>query len=180
MERQRIADVWGSRTPYPTGGPWPERVDVNLADGVSEADVDRWVATACVLCSYGCGVEVAVKDNRLVGIRGRPDDHVNHGRLGPKGFYGWQANNADDRLTRPLVRIDGELRETDWETAMSIVVDRSRQLLADRGPSAFGFYTTGQLFLEEYYALAKVARAGSGPRTWTATRVCARRRPTPR
>jgi anaerobic selenocysteine-containing dehydrogenase len=45
---------------------------------------------------------------------------------------------------------------------MSIIVDRSKQLLAERGASAFGFYTTGQLFLEEYYALAVTARAGIG------------------
>jgi ferredoxin-nitrate reductase len=158
----RIRDIWGARTPFAAGTPWPERVDVNLADGVTESDVDRWVRSACVLCSYGCGVDIAVKDGRLVGIRGRADDHVNHGRLGPKGFYGWQANHAEDRLTRPLVRIDGELQESDWDTAMGIIVDRSKQLLADRGPSSFGFYTTGQLLLEEYYTLAVVARAGIG------------------
>jgi ferredoxin-nitrate reductase len=158
----RIRDIWGARTPFAAGAPWPERVDLNLADGLTESDVDRWVRSACVLCSYGCGVDIAVKDGRLVGIRGRADDHVNHGRLGPKGYYGWQANHSEDRLTRPLVRIDGKLQESDWDTAMGIIVDRSKQLLADRGPSSFGFYTTGQLMLEEYYTLAVIARAGIG------------------
>ena len=44
------------------------------------------------------------------GVRGRGDDRVNRGRLGPKGLYGWQANNSADRLLHPLVRRDGELR----------------------------------------------------------------------
>jgi ferredoxin-nitrate reductase len=158
----RIEDVWGPRNPHGVDEPWPERVDLHLADGLEEADIDRWVRSACVLCSYGCGLEIATKGGRMVGVRGDPRDHVNHGRLGPKGLYGWQANNSADRLTRPLVRIDGKLEQSDWETAMSILADRSRQLLADRGPAAFGFYTTGQLFLEEYYTLAVIARAGIG------------------
>ncbi|MFL5737940.1 MAG: molybdopterin oxidoreductase family protein [Actinomycetota bacterium] len=158
----RIEDVWGTRTPHARGTAWPERVDSHLAEGLSDTDVDRWVRSGCVLCSYGCGVDIAVKDERIVGVRGRADDHVNHGRLGPKGLFGWQANNSPDRLTRPLVRTNGTLEESDWDTAMSIVVDRSKQLLADRGPATFGFYTSGQLFLEEYYAQAIVARAGIG------------------
>jgi ferredoxin-nitrate reductase len=158
----RIEDIWGDRTPHARTEPWPERVDLHLADGIAGSDVDRWVGSACVLCSYGCGVDIAVKDERIVGVRGRATDRINRGRLGPKGLYGWQANNSPDRLTRPLVRTDGELHESDWETAMSIVVDRSKQLLADRGPAAFGFYTSGQLFLEEYYTQAVIARAGIG------------------
>jgi ferredoxin-nitrate reductase len=135
---------------------------MRLADGVEEADVDRWVRSACVLCSYGCGVDIAVRNGEIVGIRGLEHDHVNRGRLGPKGLYGWQANASQDRLARPLVRADGRLQETDWETAMAIVVDRSAQLLAERGPAAMGFYTSGQLFLEEYYTQAVIARAGIG------------------
>jgi anaerobic selenocysteine-containing dehydrogenase len=158
----RIRDIWGQRTPFAAGSEWRERVDTHLEDGFEESNVDRWVRSACVLCSYGCGVEIAVKDDHIVGVRGVADDHVNHGRMGPKGLYGWQANNSTDRLTRPLVRYGDELQESDWETAMSTIVDRTKELLADRGPSAFGFYTSGQLFLEEYYTQAIIARAGIG------------------
>src|ERR671939_431367 len=114
----RIEDVWGSRSPYGRGGEWPERVDLHLAGGLKEGDVDRWVRSACVLCSYGCGLEIAVKDDRIVGVRGDARDHVNHGRLGPKGLYGWQAINSNDRLTRPLIRDGDRLVEAGWETAM--------------------------------------------------------------
>ena len=92
----------------------------------------------------------------------RAGDRVNHGRLGPKGLYGWQANNAADRLTHPLVRRDGELREASWDAAMDLVVERSRELLATKGSAALGFYTSGQLFIEDYYTLALVARGGIG------------------
>src|ERR671932_103428 len=167
----RTTNIWGDRTPFAAGAPWPERVDSYLT--VAESEVERWVPSACVLCSNGCGLEIAVANGRIVGVRCRAVDRVNHGRLGPKGLYGWQANNSPDRLTRPLVRRDGELQETDWDAALDLVADRSQQLLREHGPLSHGFYTTGQLFAEEYYALAKIARAGIGtPHLDGNTRLC--------
>ncbi|WP_028639114.1 molybdopterin oxidoreductase family protein [Nocardioides sp. URHA0032] len=169
----RTVHVWGARTPTARGSAWPERVDVHL-DGVREDEVDRWVGAACVLCSNGCGCEIAVKDGRMVGVRGRAADRVNRGRLGPKGLYGstpWAS--SPDRLTTPLVREDGRLVETDWDTAMGRIVERSRALLDEKGPLSHGFYTSGQLFLEEYYTLAVIGKAGLGtPHMDGNTRLC--------
>jgi anaerobic selenocysteine-containing dehydrogenase len=89
-------------------------------------------------------------------------DRVNHGRLGPKDLFGWQANASADRLTTPLVRRGGKLVETDWDTAVERIVTRSKQLLTDHGPSAVGFYTSGQLFIEEYYTQGVIAHGAIG------------------
>ena len=95
----RIADIWGTRTTYGRGELWPVRVDRKLAEGVEEQDVERWVQAACTLCSNGCACDIAVKDGRMVGVRGRSQDTVNHGRLGPKGLYGsWQWNASPDQI----------------------------------------------------------------------------------
>ncbi|MFD1214234.1 molybdopterin oxidoreductase family protein, partial [Arthrobacter sp. GCM10027362] len=170
----RIADIWGARTPFARGGQWPVRVDQKLAEGLAEQDVDRWVQSACVLCSNGCACDIAVKDGHMVGIRGRAADIVNHGRLGPKGlFASWQGVDNRDRLTRPLLREGGRLVETDWDTAMERIVARSRALLEEKGPLSHGFYTSGQLFLEEYYALGVMGKAGIGtPHMDGNTRLC--------
>ena len=174
MDRiDRIAEPWGSRTPYAAGEPWPTRLDQYLEDGLDDADVDRWVQSASILHSNGDGIDIAVKDDRIVGVRGRVADRVNHGRLGPKDLFGWQANHSPDRLTRPLVREAGELVETDWDTAMSRIVDRSREVLEQQGPSGIGFYTTGQLFLEEYYTLAAIGHGAIGTNHMDGnTRLC--------
>lgn len=158
----RIAQPWGDRSPYGRHQPWPARVDTYLADGVEPGSVEKWVQSASILHSDGDAMDIAVVDGRMAGVRGRAVDRVNRGRLGPKDLFGWQANAAADRLTRPLVRRDGRLTETDWDTAMDLVAARSRELLKERGPGSIGFYTTGQLFLEEYYTLAVLARAGIG------------------
>lgn len=169
----RIAEPWGSRTPYGPGDDWPSRVDTYLADGLTPDDVDQWVQSAAILHSNGDGLDIAVKDGRIVGVRGREVDRVNHGRLGPKDLFGWQANNSPDRLTKPLIRRDGELVETDWDTAMDAVAGRTKDLLSERGPSSIAFYTTGQLFLEEYYTLGLIAHGGIGTKHVDGnTRLC--------
>ncbi|MDR6980763.1 anaerobic selenocysteine-containing dehydrogenase [Streptomyces sp. 3330] len=158
----RIAHPWGGRTPYGRHGRWPTRVDTYLAPGVDPDRVQRWVPAASVLHSDGDAMDIAVADGRMAGVRGRADDRVNHGRLGPKDLFGWQANASRERLTRPLLRVRGHLTECDWDTAMEHLAGRSRELLAQRGPESIGFYTSGQLYLEEYYTLAVLARAGIG------------------
>src|SRR3954466_5384125 len=161
-QMDRIAEPWGTRTPYGAGERWPVRVDTYLAEGLAEQEVDRWVQSATILHSNGDGLDIAVKDDQIVGVRGPPGARGNPGRLGPKDLYGWQANNSPDRLTRPLIRRDGELVETDWDTAMGAVVGKVEELLEQQGASAIGFYTTGQLFIEDYYTLGLIAHGGIG------------------
>ncbi|MEU5562585.1 molybdopterin oxidoreductase family protein [Micromonospora musae] len=170
----RIADPWGPRTPYGAGQEWPVRVDTFLDGDLRAEDVDQWVQSASILHSNGDALDIAVRDGRMVGVRGRAVDRVNRGRLDPKDLYGWQANHSPDRLTRPLVRDGDRLVETDWDTAMGRIVDRSKELLDGPGGwGHFGFYTTGQLFLEEYYTLGVIGKAGLGtPHMDGNTRLC--------
>ena len=110
--RDSIADVWSDRTPT-IDGLWPGRVDEQ-----AEMEPDRWVQGACLLCSNGCALDVGVKNGRIVGVRGREGDRVNHERLGPKGLHGWRANHSPDRLTQPLIRRGKKLEPATWNEAM--------------------------------------------------------------
>jgi anaerobic selenocysteine-containing dehydrogenase len=164
--RNSVEDLWGPRTPY--DGNWPVRVDEH-----SSETPDTWIQSACVLCSNGCGLDIAVKDGRIVGVRGRAEDRVNHGRLGPKGLHGWQANHHPDRLTKPLIRRGNRFEEVGWDEALDHIVRRSKDIRDRYTSSAIGFYTSGQLFLEEYYTLAVIGKAGLGtPHMDGNTRLC--------
>jgi anaerobic selenocysteine-containing dehydrogenase len=165
--RDAIRDIWGPRTPT-LNGVWPARVDERTLE-----TPQRWVQSTCVLCSTGCALDIGVKDGRIVGVRGRDVDRVNRGRLGPKGLHGWEANASPERLTRPLIRRDGAVREASWDEAMKMIVRRSRELKEEFGGGVFGIYNTGQLFLEEYYTLAVLGDAGLGtPHMDGNTRLC--------
>ena len=108
-----------------------------------------------------------------MGVRGRADDHVNRGRLGPKALHGWAANNSSDRLTTPFIRKQGELKAASWDEAVSLIVEKSKTIISKHSASAIGFYTSGQLFLEEYYTLAVIGKAGLGTRHMDGnTRLC--------
>jgi ferredoxin-nitrate reductase len=164
--RDSIKDIWGERVPY--YGEWPVRVDER-----TEEEPDKWVQSACLLCSNGCGMDIGVKDGRIVGVRGRAVDAVNHGRLGPKGLHGWVANNSKDRLTKPLIRKKGNLEEATWDEAMELIVQKSKAIIEKDTGLGIGFYTSGQLFLEEYYTLAVIGKAGIGtPHMDGNTRLC--------
>src|SRR3954468_1453519 len=154
--RDSIRDVWGPRTPN-LRAQWPPPPDVRLLE-----EPETWVQSWCVLCSTGCGLDIGVRDGRMVGVRGRTKDRVNKGRLGPKGLHGWEANQAADRLTTPLIRKDGELVEASWDEAMALIVVKSLACKSEHGPGSIGFYNSGQLFLEEYYTLSTIADAGIG------------------
>jgi anaerobic selenocysteine-containing dehydrogenase len=166
ITRDSIADIWGERTPYDEN--WPARADERTLE-----EPDRWVQSACVLCSTGCALDIGVKNGRMVGVRGRPEDRINQGRLGPKGLHGWEANGSAERLKRPLIREGTRLREASWDEAMNLVAQRS-QFIKDRYTShAIAFYLTGQLFLEEYYACSLIAKGGLGtPHIDGNTRLC--------
>ena len=62
-----IADPWGERTPYGRGEPWPVRVD----EAGATAGATSWAQTASVLHSNGDGYDIAVRDGRIAGVRGR-------------------------------------------------------------------------------------------------------------
>ncbi len=170
QSRDSVRDVWGERTRY--AGDWPVRVDRRTV-----AEPERWVPSCCPLCSNGCGVDVGVRDGRIVGVRGRGEDRVNRGRLGPKGLNGWEANGSGDRLTTPLVRTGpkgrGTFRPATWDEAMGLVVERCGRTIRERTAGGIGVYGSGQLLLEEYYTLAVLTRGGLGTNNVDAnTRLC--------
>ncbi|KAJ5244780.1 hypothetical protein N7489_004876 [Penicillium chrysogenum] len=151
--RDSINNVWGARTPYKHE--WPSRCDAHIIK-----PPEKWVQSACVLCSNGCGMDIGVRDGKVTGVRGRVSDRVNKGRLGPKGLHGWASINHADRLKYPLIRRNGKLERATWDEVMSLIVDKAHEVQSRLSNHGIGFYTSGQLFLEEYYVLAMVGKAG--------------------
>ena len=94
-------------------------------------------------------------------MRGRAGDRVNHGRLGPKGLFGWQASGSSDRLTRPLVREGGGWsRPTGTRRWAGSWSARQRCSTRTGRLAASASTPAGQLFLEEYYTLARHRQGG--------------------
>jgi ferredoxin-nitrate reductase len=52
------------------------------------------------------------------------------------------------------------LERATWDEAMDLIVSKAKDIIERMTAHGIGFYTSGQLFLEEYYALAMVGKAG--------------------
>ena len=134
------------------------RIDSNL--GIA-GEPDEWVHSACLLCSNGCGLDIAVKEGRIVGVRGQPDHPVSFGHLGPKGEHAWVANNSKRRGATPMIRRKrgASLQPVSWAEAMDFFVERFRDAWS-RGHQNLACYNSGQLTIEELYTLGKFWRGG--------------------
>jgi anaerobic selenocysteine-containing dehydrogenase len=127
---------------------------------------DRWVNSTCGYCSVGCGMQLGVRDGRVVSVRGNPDHPVNRGKLCPKGLAEHYAIEAEGRATHPLRRQNGAFTRVGWDDAINTLVDRLRAVQAKYGPESVGIISTGQLVTEEFYALGKLAQLGLGTRNY--------------
>jgi len=128
----------------------------------SRKHADRWVKSTCGYCSVGCGMELGVRDGKVVSVRGNPDHPVNLGKLCPKGLAEHYVLDAKDRAMYPLLRRNNELERVGWDEALDTMVDRFRAVQRKYGPGSVGVISTGQLLTEEFYALGKLVQLGLG------------------
>jgi anaerobic selenocysteine-containing dehydrogenase len=94
----------------------------------------------CPFCEATCGLAVTVRGDEVVSVRGDEDDVFSHGFLCPKSQGLKQLHEDPDRLTRPLVRRDGELREASWEEAFAAVDEGLTRVLDAGGRDAVAVY----------------------------------------
>ncbi|MEU8622380.1 molybdopterin oxidoreductase family protein [Streptomyces sp. NPDC048623] len=90
----------------------------------------------CPLCEATCGLTLTIDGGRVTGARGDRDDVFSRGFVCPKGAAFPEVDADPDRLTRPLVRENGALREADWDEAFDLIAARLRPLIEEHGPDA--------------------------------------------
>ena len=122
----------------------------------------REVRTICPYCGCGCGVVLGLRGGRIVRVTGDAEHPVNHGSLCVKGRFGLDFVGASDRLTTPLVRRDGALREASWDEALELVARRFREIKAAHGPDALAGLSSAKCTNEENYLFQRFMRAVLG------------------
>jgi anaerobic selenocysteine-containing dehydrogenase len=94
----------------------------------------------CPFCEATCGLAVTMRGTEVASVRGDDEDVFSHGFLCPKSQGLKQLNEDPDRLTRPLVRRDGELAEASWEDAFAEVDRGLTGVLEAGGRDAVAVY----------------------------------------
>lgn len=92
----------------------------------------------CTLCEAACGLEITVEDGAVALIRGDQNDVASHGFLCPKGTALKALQNDPDRLTRPLLKRDGEFVEITFEEAFAEIERRLLPIREEFGASSTG------------------------------------------
>jgi nitrate reductase NapA len=133
----------------------------------AEASQLKWSKAPCRFCGTGCGVSVAVKNNRVVATHGDPLAEVNKGLNCVKGYFLSKIMYGEDRLTQPLLRMkngqyakDGEFQQVSWDTAFDVMAAQFKRVLKEKGPSAVGMFGSGQWTVWEGYAALKLMKGG--------------------
>lgn len=117
----------------------------------------RRTDTTCSFCSLGCRLTVGEKNSKIVYV-GSPPDSPNEGNLCAKGRYGWPYIYSDTRLTKPLIRKDGSVVETDWAEALQFVAGRFKALRMEHGGSKLAALGSARLTNEEAYVFNRFVR----------------------
>ena len=71
---------------------------------VASEEEDRMVKTHCCFCGQQCGIQLRVRNNKVVGWEPWEDFPFNRGMLCPKGVKRYLQGNHPDRLLDPLMR----------------------------------------------------------------------------
>ncbi len=107
----------------------------------------------------GTNVVVQVKQNTQVArVLPRANDDINECWLSDRDRFSYQALHSEDRLTRPMIRQDGQWVETDWSEALQVVVDAFTKVRDAHGSEALGALVSPHQTLEELYLAQKLMR----------------------
>ncbi|EMA49480.1 molybdopterin oxidoreductase family protein [Halococcus thailandensis] len=111
----------------------------------------------CPLCAVGCSVRY---DGATGRARGWPGAPVNEGgELCPKGIAAFDVFDDEDRLTRPLMRRNGDLEPVSWNEAYDRIEREFEKIVTDHGPDALAFLGAPHCTNEENYLFGKLARS---------------------
>ena len=120
----------------------------------------KYVPTICPYCGVGCGLNLVVRDRRLVGVEPWKRHPVNEGKLCPKGLACNQFVHSADRLTTPLIKKSGKFAEVTWEEALGLVAAKLKATHETYGPNSVAFQVSCRVSNEEAYLMSKLARVG--------------------
>ncbi|MCI4625861.1 MAG: molybdopterin-dependent oxidoreductase [Candidatus Magnetoovum sp. WYHC-5] len=116
----------------------------------------------CPYCSVGCTITLNVRERRIISAKGVKNKGVNNGDLCGRGRYGVDFVYAANRLTTPLIRENGMLRQSTWDEVMQYLSIHLRKIIKTKGPDSIGAIGSPRCTIEDNYMLQKFMRSVIG------------------
>jgi formate dehydrogenase alpha subunit len=134
---------------------------------------DRNATTTCGYCGVGCRLETHARGDRIASIAPALDGPANEGHTCLKGRFAHQFTRSPDRLTTPLIREEGELRQASWEEALERIVAELERIKGAHGADAIAGLASSRATNEDCYAMQRLIRAAVGTNNIdNCSRVC--------
>jgi NADH-quinone oxidoreductase subunit G len=111
--------------------------------------------SVCEHCASGCSLRTDVRRNKTLRRLAGNDPEVNEEWNCDKGRWAFQYTMAKDRISSPLIRENGVLREASWPEAIAAAA-------AGLQGKKTGVLVGGRVTVEDAYAYAKFARVALG------------------
>jgi NADH-quinone oxidoreductase subunit G len=120
-----------------------------------------WEMTQAAVVSphdaFGTNLYAHVLRGRLMRIVPRENEEINETWIADRDRFGFEGMYSPDRVTQPLLRIDGALQVVDWEVALTAAAEGLQRAAAPAAGGA-GFLASPMATVEELYLLAQIAR----------------------
>src|SRR5690242_2534518 len=109
-------------------------------------------------CGLGSNLIVQLKQNRVMRVLPRENEEINECWLSDKDRFSYEGLNSEERLSKPMIRRDGEWRECDWQTALEFVASGLKAVKEKYGAHRIGALASAHSTLEELHLLQKLMR----------------------
>jgi len=116
------------------------------------------IETICPYCGCGCTVSAEVKDDILLRVNPSPKAGVNKGTLCVRGAYGYDFVHSSDRLTSPLLNVEGDFQQVSWEQALNSIAEEFKRVKETHGADSLAILGSPRCTNEENYLLQRLAR----------------------
>lgn len=101
-------------------------------------------------------------DEGLVGTLPVKTHPISEGTLCIKGWSVHEFVESDKRLLTPLVRVDKDFKQSDWDNALGLVASRLSEIRDKFGPGSIVGLASAKCTNEENYLFQKWMRAVVG------------------
>ncbi len=108
--------------------------------------------------SLGANLTVQVKNSRVMRVLPRENEEINECWLSDKDRFSYEGLNSSERLQKPMIRVDGALREVEWNVALDYVAHALKDVAQTHGSEAVAALASPHSTLEELYLLQKLMR----------------------
>ena len=111
----------------------------------------------------GSNLHYHVRGGRIMRAVPRDNETINECWLADRDRYSHFGLQADDRVTSPRIRIEGQWQDTDWDTALARAAELIGGVVRDHGAEQIGVLAAPRATCEEHVLLARMAEALGTP-----------------